>query len=112
MATSTIKKNFYCTDILTKTASEIGGTTGNSFSCGWQNYDMLLMCARHYTNIRETSLIPVSYFATTSSGARAMIFDSNGNIMYECYQNGSGSVYVKSTSQDAQFRFTIFGLKF
>lgn len=111
MATSTIKKNFSITAIFNHSAAEIGGATGAAFACNWQDYDMLLVCARHYSNVRETILVPVSYFSTTSYGTRVLFKDPIGDITYEFYQNGNGSVYAKTSSTAVALYLFVYGIK-
>lgn len=109
MATSTIKKRYSMEAIFNHSAAEIG-TTGSAFACNWQNYDMLLVCARHYSNVRVTILVPVSYFSSTSYGSRVLLKDTIGDIAYEFYQNGNGSVYAKSSSTANSLYLFVYGI--
>ena len=88
------------------------GTSATSFSCNWQNYDLLMLCSTQYNNVCETVTVPTLYFRNTGSGDRPRISDTLNNVRLEAWQNGEGSITAVSTTSSAIIRLRIYGVKF
>lgn len=86
-------------------------TTETSYSCAWSGYDLLIICAVHYSNTRGTIVVPVTYFAETNSSARPVVYDPSVNVGYEVYKNGDDAVYIKAGATDSARGVRIYGVK-
>lgn len=110
MATTTLKGTII-EQIFYKDASQVG-TTPSTHALNWQNYDILIIQSCLYANPRETCVAPKIYFVNTNSGNRPILFDSEGDLKWEVYQDGEGSIKAFCTKTDSIFRLKIFGIKF
>lgn len=110
MAT-TIIKGTLIQEIFNEPSTEFS-TTASAHSANWQNYDLLIIQACQYDNVRESTVVTRDYFSTTSNGARPLVYDYEGSIKYEVWQNGNGSVNIISSKSQAMLRLKIFGIKF
>jgi len=86
-------------------------TTATSYPCAWSGYDLLIICAVHYSNTRGTTVVPVTYFAETDSNSRPVAFDTSANFGYDVYKNGNNAVYVRAGKTDSTRGVRIYGVK-
>ena len=86
-------------------------TTETSYSCAWSGYDLLIICAVHYGNTRETIVVPVTYFSGTNSGSRPVVYDPYAKSGYDVYKNGNNAVYIKAGATDSARGVRIYGVK-
>ena len=88
-------------------------TTARSVECDWTGYDMILVEAMFYSNVMASIMVPLDYFAATTSNARVMIWDPVNSQRFEVYQNGSGYAYVRSNqTADSRYGVRIYGVLF
>ena len=88
-------------------------TTARSVECDWTGYDMILVEAMFYSNVTASIMVPVDYFAATTSNARVMIWDPINSQRFEVYQNGSGYAYVRGNqAADSRYGVRIYGVLF
>lgn len=103
-----LRNSFACDEIFRKLGIP---TTATAYDCNWQNYNFLIISALQYGNIRASIILPYVEFYATSSGRRPQITDSyQGSIFYDIYQNGSGSIYVRSNATDSTLGISIYGV--
>ena len=86
--------------------------TATSYSCKWANYDLLIIWATQYSNVCATSVVPTSYFSTTTSTKRVLLNNEWYSRRYQIYQNGADYVYMLANQTEAsEYRVTIYGVK-
>lgn len=110
MATSTIKGT-KIDQLLYVTSADIG-TVWKTYSCNWQDYDLLIFTARFYSNEMGSMVTTKSYFASTRSGTVVSVYDPSSEYFYQAYQNGEGSIYLAASGTDNNRRLIIYGIKF
>lgn len=89
-------------------------TTPTSYSCDWSGYDLLIVCAVWYENIRASIVVPANgYFDQTASNKKIYIADAASNRTYGVYKDGDNAVYAyEGGSADPIYGIKIYGIKF
>ena len=87
-------------------------TSAISRPCEWSGYDMILVEAMFYSNVMASIMVPVDYFAATTSSHRVLISDTYTSQMFDVYQNGGDSVFVKANSSVSNTGVRIYGVLF
>ena len=112
MATGTIPYHRTKTEFILNLASNLP-TTARSYTCPWQNYSLLIVCATFYGNVQTTAIVTKEYFSSTHSGERILLtntFSSANGLYYEIYQNGNGYVYLKASAAATNYGLRIYGI--
>lgn len=88
-------------------------TTARSVECDWTGYDMILVEAMFYSNVMASIMVPVDYFAATTSNARVMIWDPINSQRFEVYKNDDSHAYVRGNqTADSRYGVRIYGVLF
>lgn len=88
-------------------------TTARSVECDWTGYDIILVEAMFYSNVTASIMVPVDYFAATTSNARVMIWDPINSQRFEVYKNGDSYAYVRANqAADSRYGVRIYGVLF
>lgn len=87
-----------------------------SYAANWNKYRYLLIECQQYYNIRQSILVPITYFASTSSNSRVILSTSaavsnmNTIIYYDIYQLDSTHIGIKASSQVSYLGISVYGI--
>ena len=91
----------------------ISDETNISVECEWAGYDALIVCATFGSNIEASVVVPVAWFAETTSTGRVLVTDPENTKRYGVWQNGSSHVYLRGAHPAAAHcGVQIFGVLF
>ena len=75
------------------------GLSADVLDCYWYQYSALIISFNFYANMQNCSVVPTSYFSTTSQERRVQYIVPNSNNEYvEVYQKSDSTVYVGLSS--------------
>ena len=102
------------TDLVVVEVTDFVASTATAIDCPWQNYQFLIVTFGMYDNITFSHMVPVSFFKTTTSGKRVVLYNlMNTDAYCQCYQNGEGSI-IFNLSPDmvalTNYRVHVYGV--
>ena len=92
--------------------SYVTNTDFEEASCDWGSYSTLCIAPRFYNNVYAGVTVPKSYFQTTTSGSRIILFNPTDTThRFEIYQGtASNKIYVKTTKNTDYWGIKIWGI--
>lgn len=77
----------------------------------YNNYLMVIAEFLQYNNVIESIIAPVSYFKTTGSGSRPLLYIGNISTMVDVYQTSSTTIAVKTNKDVADiYHVRLYGV--